>query len=192
MSSCRLNLSEGVLEIALFVLQKHSPRIPPEVIQCVYTTLNMKNELLWRGGCLKYWEKYGRNTLPYPLALRSGTEALPPAPASSRPERLSAERFSDCWAKAVSNNRAFLQLAQSPPWDFGTAGVKSARSKTTPILRGGEKKGSVCLQLALGSLNQASLRCLAAGTAFSPPTFSFLSLGEERMEKFIRKRKLQK
>lgn len=78
----------------MFVLQKHSPRIPPEVIKCVYTTLNMKNELLQRGDCLKYWKKYGRNTLLYPLALRSGTEALPPAPpSSSRPERLSANAF---------------------------------------------------------------------------------------------------
>lgn len=66
------------------------------------------------------------------------------------------KRFSYSWAKTVSNNRAFLQLAQSPPWDFGTVGVKSAWSKNTLILWGGEKKGSVCLQLApaLGSLNK--------------------------------------
>lgn len=109
----------------------------------------MKNGLLQQGDCLKYWEKYGRNTSPYPLAPRSGTEALPPAPpSSSRPGRRSAKRFSYSWAKAVSNNRAFLQLAQSPPWDFGTVRVRSAWSKNTPILWGGEKKGSVCLQLA--------------------------------------------
>lgn len=94
----------------------------------------MKNELLQRRDCLKYWEKYGRNTLPYPLALRSGSEALPPAPpSSSPPARLAPKRFSYSWAKAVSNNRAFLQLAQRPPWDFGTVGVKSAWSKNTPI-----------------------------------------------------------
>lgn len=137
----------------------------------------MKNELLQGRDCLKYWEKYGRNTLPYPLALRSGSKALPPAPPSSSPPApLSAKRFSYSWAKAVSNNRAFLPLAQSPPWDFGTVGVKSAWSKNTPIVSGGEKKGRVCLQLApaLGSLNKPGfVKTSGYWDGFFSPNFYF-------------------
>lgn len=150
----------------------------------------MKNELLHWRDCLKYREKYGRNTLLYPLALRSSTEVLP---RLLRPERLSAARFSYP-SKAVPNNRAFLQLAQSPPWDFGTVRVKSSWSKTTLILQGGEKKGSVCLQLvpALGSLHKPGfVKMSDCQDGFSSSNFS-LFLGEERTEKFTRKLKLWK
>lgn len=61
--------------------------------------------------------------------------------------------FHAAWAKAASNNCAFLQLAQSPPWASGTARVESAWPKNRPAFGGGEEKGSVCLQLSLGSLH---------------------------------------
>lgn len=137
----------------------------------------MKNELLQQRDCLKYWEKYGRHTLPSPLPWGAVPRRFPRSSILLTTERLSAKRFSYCWAKAVSNNHAFLQLAQSPPWDFGTLGVKSAWSTNTLILWGEEKKGSVCLQLApaLGSPNKPGFVKMAAGMTFSPQTFLFVS-----------------
>lgn len=83
-------------------------------------------------------------------------------------------------ANVVSNNRAFLQLAQSRPWDFGTAEVKSAWSKNTLILWGGEEKGSVCLQLApaLGSLNKPGfVRMSGCWKGFFSSNFFFFFSG---------------
>lgn len=146
----------------------------------------MKNELLQQRDCLKYWEKYGQNTFLYPLALRSGTEALLLAPHGTFPTP-GREQF---WT-----NHAFLHLAQSLPWDFGTVTVKGVRSKNTLISQGGEKKGSVCLQLAppSGSLNKPAFpKMSGCWDDFFLLKLFLLSLGEEHMEKLARKLKLRK
>lgn len=107
----------------------------------------------------------------------------------------SSWHFSYSWARAVSDNRAFLHLAQSLPWDFGTVRVKAVWSKNTPILQGGEKKGSVCLQLTppSGSLNKPAFpKMSGCWDGFFLLKLFLLSLGEEHMEKLVRKLKLRK
>lgn len=106
-----------------------------------------------------------------------------------------SQHFSYSWARAVSDNRAFLHLAQSLPWDFGTVRVKGVWSKNTPVSQGGEKKGSVCLQLAppSGSLNKPAFSKMSGcWTGFFLLKLFLLSLEEEHMEKFVRKLKLRK
>lgn len=107
----------------------------------------------------------------------------------------SSQHFSYSWARAVSDNCAFLHLAPSLPRDFGTVRVKGVWSKNTPILQGGEKKGSVCLQLTppSGSLNKPAFpKMSGCWNDFFLLKLFLLSLGEEHMEKFIRKLKLRK
>lgn len=123
--------------------------------------------------------------------------AVPPGPEERfRGASLSSsQRFSYSWARAVSDNRAFLHLAQSLPWDFGTVRVKGVWSKNAPISQGGEKKGSVCLQLAppSGSLNKPAFpKMSGCWDDFFLLKLFLLSLGEEHMEKFVRKLKLRK
>lgn len=123
--------------------------------------------------------------------------AVPPGPEERfRGASLSSsQRFSYSWARAVSDNRAFLHLAQSLPWDFGTVRVKGVWSKNAPISQGGEKKGSVCLQLAppSGSLNKPAFpKMSGCWDNFFLLKLFLLFLGEEHMEKFVRKLKLRK
>lgn len=99
------------------------------------------------------------------------------------------------WARAVFDNHAFLHLAQSLPWDFGTVRVKGVWSKNTLILQGGEKKGSICLQLTppSGSLNKPAFpKMSGCWDDFFLLKLFLLSLGEDHMEKLVRKLKLQK
>lgn len=139
----------------------------------------MKNELLQRGDCLKYWKKYGQNTLLYPLALRSGTEALPPAPpSSSRPERLSANAF------PTPGPKRFLTTVPFFNWHKVLLGIlalsewKALGPKTRWSCGVGRRREVFVYNShrhwAL-LINQASLRCLAAGVTFCPQTFLFVS-----------------
>lgn len=127
----------------------------------------------------------------------AGIPCCTPWPRGAVPRRFScsSRHFSYSWARAVSDNCAFLHLAPSLPWDFGTVGVKDIWSKNTPISQGGEKKGSVCLQLAppSGSLNKPAFpKMSGCWNDFFLLKLFLLSLGEEHMEKFIRKLKLRK
>lgn len=131
----------------------------------------MKNELLQQRDCLKYWEKYGQHTLLYPLAPRSGSEALLSAPHGTfptpGPEQLLTTMPFFIWHKV------FLGILALSEWR--AFGPKTRRSH-----RVGRRREvfvySSPRHWAL-SINQPSLTCLAAGMRwlFSPQTFPFVS-----------------